>query len=184
VLDTVAHEWMHTYLVFRPLGQHYYASGEMRTINETVASIVGDEIGRWAMARFYPAQVGPAPWPRPLSMQRGWTGTPTEQADFEYGSFMRRTRLEVDRLLAAGKVAEAEAYMEAQRRVLVAQGYAIRRLNQAYFAFHGSYAVGASATDPIGGKLDILRMRSGSLARFVRTVARFDDPSDLDAALR
>ena len=44
VVNTVAHEWTHTYLYFRPLGWHYGDSGGMRTINETVASIVGDEI--------------------------------------------------------------------------------------------------------------------------------------------
>ena len=47
--------------------------------------------------------------------------------------------------------------MEARRQELVKQGYAIRKLNQAYFAFHGSYAVGTGATDPIGGKLRALR---------------------------
>ena len=41
---------------------------------------------------------------------------------------------------------------------LLEQGYVIRKLNQAYFAFHGSYAVGTSATDPIGGKLRSLRL--------------------------
>ena len=60
----------------------------------------------------------------------------------------------------------------------------IRKLNQAYFAFHGSYATGPAATDPIGGKLHLLRQRAGSLAAFVRTVARFDDAADLDAALQ
>ncbi len=184
VADTVAHEWAHTYLAFRPLGWNYYKDGRMRTINETVASIIGEEISRRVMARFYPERLGPAPWPRPLSMRRDWLKPEAAPADFEFGAFMRQTRLEVDRLLAAGQVEEAEAYMEARRRVLVERGYAIRKLNQAYFAFHGSYAVGAAATDPIGGKLRLLRQRAGSLAAFVHIVAGFDDASDLDAALR
>ena len=70
---------------------------------------------------------------------------------------MRTTRLKVDTLLAQGKIAEAEAYMEAQRQVIVNHGYALRKLNQAYFAFHGSYAEGPSATDPIGPKLRALQ---------------------------
>ena len=74
--------------------------------------------------------------------------------------------------------------MESQRRILVENGYAIRKLNQAYFAFHGSYAVGSSATDPIGGKLRLLRKQAGSLAEFLRTAAKFDEPADLDAALQ
>ncbi len=183
VADTVAHEWAHTYLAFRPLGWNYYKDGQMRTINETVASIIGEEISRRVMARFYPDRVGPAPWPRPLSMRRDWLKPEAVPADFEFGAFMRQTRLEVDRLLAAGEVEEAEAYMEARRRILVERGYAIRKLNQAYFAFHGAYAVGTAATDPIGGKLRLLRQRAGSLAEFVRIVAAFRDAADLDAAL-
>ncbi len=180
VLDTVAHEWTHTYLYFRPLGWHYNG---MRTINETVASIVGEEISRLTLERFYPERVPPAGWPQPLSMRSDWLGKNDAPPQFEYGPFMRKTRLETDRLLAEGKVDEAEKYMEAQRRILLENGYAIRKLNQAYFAFHGSYAVGSSATDPIGGKLRLLRKQAGSLAEFFRTVARFSQPGDLDAAL-
>lgn len=184
VLDTVAHEWTHTYLYFRPLGWHYGDSGGMRTINETVASIVGDEIGRRVMERYYPERVPSAGWPRPLSMRSDWLGKQSEPPRFEYGPFMRKTRLAVDRLLAEGKVDEAESFMEDQRRILVENGYAIRKLNQAYFAFHGSYAVGAAATDPIGGKLRLLRKQVDSVAAFLHTVARFSEPGDLDAALR
>jgi hypothetical protein len=184
VLDTVAHEWTHTYLYLRPLGWHYGDNGGMRTINETVASIVGDEIGRQALERFYPERMPPAGWPRPLSMRDDWLGKKSDPPQFEYGPFMRKTRLEADRLLAEGKIDEAEKYMEAQRRILVENGYTIRKLNQAYFAFHGSYAVGVAATDPIGGKLRLLRKQAGSLNDFLRTVARFSKPGDLDAALR
>lgn len=183
VIDTVAHEWLHTYMAFRPLGWRYYDSGAMRTINETVASIVGEEVSHAVMVRFYPDRVRPRPWPRPLSMRRDWLNPDAADGDFDFGAFMRSTRLEVDRLLAAGQVTEAEAFMETQRRVLVEHGYGIRKLNQAYFAFHGSYAVGSAATDPIGGKLRLLRQRSGSLAEFVRIVAEFVNPADLDAAL-
>ena len=98
-------------------------------------------------------------------------------------AFMRETRLQADKLLAEGKVTEAEQYMESRRQELVKHGYAIRKLNQAYFAFHGSYAVGGAATDPIGGKLRALRARSASLPDFLRTVAAFSNPEDLDAAL-
>jgi hypothetical protein len=97
---------------------------------------------------------------------------------------MRETRLTTDKLLAAGQISEAEAYMEARRQELAGHGYLLRRLNQAYFAFHGSYAVGPAATDPIGGKLRLLRRQTGSLAAFMQVVAVFRTPADLDAALR
>ena len=50
VLSTIAHEWAHTYLFFRPLGRSYYDSGATRTLNETTASIVGDEIAQPRLA--------------------------------------------------------------------------------------------------------------------------------------
>jgi hypothetical protein len=149
-----------------------------------VASIVGDEIGRRVVERYYPERMPPAGWPRPFSMRDDWLGKTSDPPQFEYGPFMRKTRLEADRLLAEGKIDEAEKYMESQRRVLLENGYAIRKLNQAYFAFHGSYAVGAAATDPIGGKLRLLRKQAASLAEFLRTAAKFSEPGDLDAALR
>jgi hypothetical protein len=183
VVNTVAHEWAHTYLAFRPLGWHYGDSGDMRTVNETVASIVGDEVGRSVMLRFYPERVRPAAWPRPLTLSPGWWGLESDEPRFEFGPFMRETRLTVDRLLSEGKISEAESYMEGRRQVLLDHGYIIRKLNQAYFAFHGSYAVGPSATDPIGAKLRALRDRSAGLAGFLHTVARFTTTSSLDAAL-
>ncbi len=179
VLSTVAHEWVHTYLEFHPLGWHYFDNGDTRTLNETTASIIGDEIGQQVLARFYPERLPAATWPSPRFSS---PESPTKP-EFEYGAFLRETRLAVDQMLVEGQVTEAEAYMEAQRQVLVSKGYTIRKLNQAFFAFHGSYAVGTSATDPIGGKLRALRKRSDSLADFVRAVAGITTVAQLDAAL-
>jgi hypothetical protein len=180
VLSTIAHEWIHTYLAFRPLGWRYFDSGAMRTINETVASIAGNEIGRRVLERYYPEKVPPAGWPQPQSSRPDQT----PRQEFNYGQFMRETRLTVDKMLAGGQIEEAEAYMESRRKELATHGYLLRKLNQAYFAFHGSYAVGPSATDPLGGKLRLLRTQAGSLAAFMRTVASFKTAADLDAALR
>lgn len=180
VFSTIAHEWIHTYLAFRPLGWRYYDSGAMRTINETVASIAGDELGRRVIERFYPEKTPPPAWPQPRAMRADPDAAPA----FSFGTFMRETRLTTDKLLAEGKIAEAEAYMAARRKELAEHGYLLRRLNQAYFAFHGSYAVGAAATDPIGGKLRLLRSQTGSLAEFLRIVAGFRTAADLDDALR
>ena len=66
---------------------------------------------------------------------------------------MHKTRVHVDELLAEGKIDEAEAYMEQRRQIFVQNGYYIRRLNQAYFAFYGAYADvpgGAAGEDPVG----------------------------------
>jgi hypothetical protein len=40
----------------------------------------------------------------------------------------------------AGKVELAEEFMEERRQFFWKKGYHIRKLNQAYFAFHGAYA--------------------------------------------
>jgi hypothetical protein len=54
VLSTVAHEWTHNYLTLFPLGVNYGASAEINILNETIADIVGDEIGWRALHTYYP----------------------------------------------------------------------------------------------------------------------------------
>jgi DNA-binding Lrp family transcriptional regulator len=94
---------------------------------------------------------------------------------------MRITRERVDELLAQGRIEDAEAYMNERRLEFVANGYYIRRLNQAYFAFHGSYRTGpaAPADDPILPRLESLRAQSDSLAQFVATVRDISSFEDL-----
>lgn len=163
-LEVVAHEWTHHYLAFRPLGWQYFRSPEMRSVNETVADIVGEEVGRAVLARYYPELMPSLPPPE----EKG----PPEPPAFDFAREMRITRMEVDRLLAEGKVEEAEAYMEARRQEFVRHGYFLRKLNQAYFAFHGTYATGpaASAVDPVGQGLTRLRAQVGSLREFLSLV--------------
>jgi len=87
---------------------------------------------------------------------------------------MHETRVKADELLAEGRIEEAEAYMEARRQVFLQNGYLIRKLNQAYFAFHGAYADvpgGAAGEDPVGPAVRELRAQSDSLADFVKTIA-------------
>lgn len=177
ILETIAHEWVHNYLAFHPLGWRMNDGGQMNTINETVATIVGEEIGQKAAHDFYgiPYPTPPAPSDQPPP--------PPDPNRFDFNAEMRRTRLHVDELLAAGKVDEAESYMEARRRVFVENGYPVRRLNQAYFAFHGSYATGAASTDPIGPKLQELRRLTPDLATFLTAVRGIARPSDLDQVL-
>ena len=55
-------------------------------------------------------------------------------------------------------------------RLFVQRGYAIRKLNQAYFAFHGSYADTPGSVDPIGPALDRLLQATGSVQAFVQAV--------------
>ncbi len=180
-VETVAHEWIHNYLAFRPLGWSFLDGGESVTINETVASIAGEELGRALLARYYPDLLPPPEPPvQSLEEMEEDAGGPVE---FEFGPQMRATRLVVDELLAGGYVEEAEAFMEARRQTFAENGYLLRVLNQAYFAFHGSYATGAAATDPIGPKLVQLRELSPSLQAFLQTASGLTSVAELDAAL-
>jgi hypothetical protein len=65
----------------------------------------------------------------------------------------------------------------------VQRGYAIRKINQAFFAFHGLYATGPGGVDPIGPKMEQLRRQSATLQAFIQTVQVFRAPADLDRAL-
>jgi hypothetical protein len=172
VTEVTAHEWTHHYLTPRPLGRNYLSSPETRTINETVASIVGKEVGRKVVARYYPEHLPPEPEPKPEPEEPA-EEEPAEPHEFDFRMEMRETRIRADELLAAGEVEEAEAYMERRREVFVANGYIIRKLNQAYFAFHGAYAdqPGAAGEDPIGPAVQELFARSTDLHTFVNRVA-------------
>ena len=96
---------------------------------------------------------------------------------------MRALRLEVDALLTAGKVDDAERLMEERRQVFVANGYYIRRINQAYFAFHGSYADTPASSDPIGPKMAALREQSQSVKDFLERAREITSEAGLDAVL-
>ena len=172
ILDTIAHEWTHNYLTWHPLGANYMTSPELRTINETVASIVGGEIAQMVLERDYPELLARERPPVDL-LSLNEPNLYFDPDPFNYRAEMHETRLHVDELLAAGKIMEAELYMEMRRQFIWENGYAIRKLNQAYFAFYGAYADvpgGAAGTDPVGPAVRKLREQSDSLADFVHTI--------------
>ena len=107
--------------------------------------------------------------------------SPADQ--FSFDREMRQTRLHVDELLAQNQIEEAEAYMEDRRRLFVDGGYNIRKLNQAYFAFYGSYATSPSAANPIGGQLEWLRAQYPSLRAFVADVSHVNGHPEFLALL-
>jgi hypothetical protein len=185
VYEVGAHEWMHHYLTFYPLGINYGTTSELYTMNETVASIVGEDIGWEILNQYYPDLAGPPPDYTPQPPQPAQERAPADPAAFDFRAAMRETRIHVDELLSAGKIDEAEEYMEARRVIFVQNGYQIRKLNQAYFAFYGSYAdePGATGSDPIGPALRDLRFYSGSLIEFIRRVRAMTSSEDLQREL-
>ena len=51
VLQTAAHEWLHHYLFFRPMGRNFRSSAAMFTLNETAADLAGRELGDTTFVR-------------------------------------------------------------------------------------------------------------------------------------
>jgi hypothetical protein len=173
-LDTViavTHEWIHGYLFFSPLGIRYWSSQEARTINETVADMVSRELGR-RIARELGQDLSPAGRPDTL-----------RPSDVQYRAMMRETRVKLDGLLAQGRVDEAEAYLHERQQDFQAAGFQIRKLNQAYFAFYGSYGDAAAGVNPIPRQLGWLRAASGSPGEFLRRVSQLTSAADLARAV-
>ncbi len=171
--EVVAHEWTHNYLTLRPLGASYMSSPELRIMNETTANIAGKELGAALIERYYPEFVPPPP---PDETEPETEPAPSDDPPpFDFRAEMYETRVNVDKMLAEGRIEDAETYMELRRRFFWENGYHIRKLNQAYFAFYGAYADrpggAAGAEDPVGTAVRALRANSGSLAEFVNRMS-------------
>jgi hypothetical protein len=206
-------------LFLRPLGYRYLDSGETRTINETVASLIGDEVGILVLKRYYP-EIAKSKYPfvydppKPLEEQLSTSPAPEPDPNvFNFNREMYNTRVQVDEYLAQaqdllaqadeaaqagrddearslrdrawGLVVTAERYMEDRRALFVQNGYQVRKLNQAYFAFYGSYAdaPGASGADPIGPAVRELRARIPGIAEFLNVASGLVTLDDLNRAL-
>jgi hypothetical protein len=170
LVETAFHEWLHQHLILFPIGRGYFSGPESRTLNESVADIAGRELARLYFERY---------------------GNPTKEpvhagatSDFDFAAEMRALHAEVKRLLEDGQTEEAEALMNRKRDEFETQGVYVRRINQAYFAFYGSYADSPAAIDPIGPKLESLLALAESPGDFVRDVYGVTSRDELDAAVR
>ncbi len=167
--EVVSHEWTHNYLNWHPLGALYGITPEMRIINETTATLSGKALGRMVVEAHYPQYLPPPPAPNPPQ-----TETPPQPPSFDFQHEMHHTRIMTDKLLAAGEITRAEWYLEVRRRYFWEHGYHLRKLNQAYFAFHGAYAdapAGAAGEDPVGAAVRALWEKSPNVGDFVRRMA-------------
>ena len=185
--ETVSHEWTHNFLTWHPLGVSYDNSDILRTLNETVASLSGREMGTALIERFYPERV---PLPQPPQPATPQPTAPAAQPTFSFNTEMHTTRVTTDQLLAAGQIDQAEQYMEARRQFLWDHGYQIRKLNQAYFAFYGAYndvgggAAGQAGNDPVGPAVAALRAKNPTLGSFLNQVAWMTSLTELVQAAK
>lgn len=171
-LEIAAHEWVHHYLFFYPLGQNYFASSDLLTINETVADLVGDELATLALER----------WGDP-TITSELPSAKSASATLEIDTILRGLRVEVDALLMIGQIEKAESRMEEVRLDLCDRSFCLRRINQAYFAWFGAYAARPDATDPLGGQISTLREVSHSLTDFLQMVRVVTSRADIDSLM-
>ncbi len=169
-IEIAVHEWVHQYLFFRPLGFRYalhflgWPNDDIATINEAAADIVEAEIAQSVYSRYY------------SSFEDQKTETSSAPA-FDFRSNMRRIRNDVDDLLRLGKIEEAESYMEEQRLYINSYGYNIRKLNQAYFAFHGTYP--SISVNPLTERVKDIREKSDSLKDFLDEIGKIRKAQEL-----
>ena len=165
-INAAIEEWLHQYLFFKPLGFLYALdlagiskNYEIAIMNETLAGMTSREIGSILYQDYYSQYL------------EGDSQLEAAETGFDFNQEMRDIRLAVDNYLAKGEIEQAEVFMEQKRLFLASKGYYIRRLNQAYFAFYGTYADRPTSIDPIGAELRELREQMVSLSEFLNAVA-------------
>jgi hypothetical protein len=173
LLETTAHEWVHHYLAFYPLGQRWGSGGDAEALNETTANIAGRELAVIAR-RLHPVEL-------PEDGDGRAPARPGSTIDFT--ADMRALRLDVDRLLAEGKIAEAEQLMEERRLYFWENGIFIRKINQAYFAFYGTYADTPASSNPIGPKIERVWDLTGDVGVFLKGMREVETAGELDELL-
>jgi hypothetical protein len=147
-------------------------------MNETVADIIGKEVGAAVVKKYYPQFQTNTPGVRLVSL------ITANAPVFDFNKEMRAVRVQVDAYLAAGHIDTAEQYMQQKRDYFNANGYYIRKLNQAYFAFYGTYADSPAYENPIGTKITQLRAKDITLQKFLNTVSGMTGVKNLDSALK
>lgn len=120
--EITAHEWLHHYLAFFPLGLAYFSHPDARIINETTAALFGNEIGNKVIQRFYAEELAngqvylqeipdyrlllaavEGTSTQPVGESDGWGASPLGRSAEE-----KTTRLLADYLLSLDKPSSAQ----------------------------------------------------------------------------
>ncbi|MDP2735950.1 MAG: hypothetical protein Q8P12_07145 [bacterium] len=169
LMGVAAHEWTHYYLRMFPLGRQYKKE-TVNPINELTCRVVEREIAQRIYARY------------------GWEEEDEPpQKEFadalqSYEELIGEIRQEVDRLLSLELVEEAEEFMEARCEEL-RERWPLRKINQAFFAFHGAYGGAEAGADPTPRQVRELRERSGSLQGFLERIRGVDSREGFEKIL-
>jgi hypothetical protein len=156
LFELTAHEWLHQYLIFYPLGRSIFKNNEMNEINETLANIFGKEISKKICTNeLYK-----------IYCENNELTTTTNK-NFDYDLFMKETRKNVDFLLKNNNISKAEKYMEDRRKNLEDEGILIRKINQAWFAFHGTYTDSPTSVSPVFSILKKIQEDTENMKEFI-----------------
>lgn len=155
MISTISHEWLHHYLFFFPLGRSYFKGQDMIFINETLADLFADEI------------------------IKNEKNNESDSIKF-FKDFMKETRIKVDILLLNDEIDLAEEYMMKRTIELNNKGYTIRKINQAYFAFHGNYGTSPSSTHNYHEILTELLGTYNSFNEFLEDIKKVDSVKKLE----
>ena len=139
---TVSHEWIHQYLIFHPLGRSYFSSKEMKEINETLANIFSKKLLKSLCKKDFEIKNEICSIPIIKNKNK-----------FDYREFMKKLRNNVDELLSEGKINDAEKLMNESTLILNNNGIKIRKINQAWFAFNGTYGDSPSSISNYNNEL-------------------------------
>ena len=137
----------------------------MTILNETAAEIAGSEIGKLAYNRL---EINQDLNPLKDSLK----------SKFDFNDEMRTTREKLDILLKKNQINKAESYLENRTLAFQESGFNIRKLNQAYFAFYGTYGQNPASSTTIADDLQLLRGKSKNLEEFIKTVSEFGNYND------
>ena len=73
--------------------------------------------------------------------------------------------------------------MEEKRQSFAEHGVYIRKLNQAYFAFYGTYADGPASSNPVGPKIERVWELTKDAGAFLKVMREIRSVPDLDRAI-
>lgn len=159
-----AHEWLHQYLIFFPLGRAYFKDPNMKIVNETLANIYSERLFNNVCSK-------------KIKLQDSICKSKVKESPdkFNYELFIKNLRLDVDQLLELGKINQAEELMESSRLELEKRGYYIRKINQAWFAFNGTYADSPTSSSNVDQEIELFIDSQESFSEAIRKLRKVKD---------
>ena len=168
---TISHEWLHQYLIFHPLGRSYFSNKEMKEINETLANIFSKKLLKSLCEKDFE-----------IKNEMCLVSPLKDENKFDYREFMKKLRINVDQLLSEGKINNAEKLMNESTLILNNNGIKIRKINQAWFAFNGTYGDSPSSISNFNDELTNLIDSYGTLKdaiNDIKNISSLDEYKDM-----